>query len=139
MEKHRVSVNFQYPKTRGRRFNPKLISCATLPPSMAVSVPAAWYLLQNPRSETSTPFRDWKNEVGSQRGTLNKRANSYIHKDALTQAEQSLALCNNERLSIGSQVSTAYNASLQRNRTILLSILDAITTLVVRGIPLRGK
>ena len=76
--------------------------------------------------------------MGSQRGTLNKYANSYIHKDALRQAEQFLAICNNERLSIGSQVSTAYNASIQRNRTILLSILDVITTLAVRGIPLRG-
>lgn len=87
----------------------------------------------------STPFRDWKNAVGSQRGTLNKHANSDIHKDALTQAEQFLAICNNERLSIASQVSTAYNASIQRNRTILLSILDVITTLAVRGIPLRGN
>ena len=87
----------------------------------------------------STPFRDWKNAVGSQRGTLNKHANSDIHKDALTQAEQFLAICNNERLSITSQVSTAYNASIQRNRTILLSILDVITTLAVRGIPLRGN
>ncbi|XP_068762515.1 zinc finger MYM-type protein 1-like [Montipora capricornis] len=87
----------------------------------------------------STPFRDWKNAVGSQRGTLNKHANSVIHKDALTQAEKFLAICNNERLSIASQVSTAYNASIQRNRTILLSILDVITTLAVRGIPLRGN
>ena len=87
----------------------------------------------------STPFRDWKNEVGSQRGTLNKHANSDIHKDALTQAEQFLAICNNERLSVASQASTAYNASIQRNRTILLSILDVITTLAVRGIPLRGN
>ena len=87
----------------------------------------------------STPFRDWKNAVGSQRGTLNKHANSDIHKDALTQAEQFLAICNNERLSIASQVSTAYNTSIQRNRTILLSILDVITTLAVRGIPLRGN
>lgn len=52
----------------------------------------------------STPFQDWKNAVGSQRGTLNKHANSDIHKDALTQAEQFLAICNNERLSIASQV-----------------------------------
>ena len=87
----------------------------------------------------STPFRDWKNAVGSQRGTLNKHANSDIHKDALTQAEQFLAICNNERLSIASQVSTAYNTSIQRNHTILLSILDVITTLAVRGIPLRGN
>lgn len=87
----------------------------------------------------STPFQDWKNAVGSQRGTLNKHANSDIHKDALTQAEQFLAICNNERLSIASQVSTACNASIQRNRTILLSILDVITTLAVLGIPLRGN
>ena len=53
--------------------------------------------------------------------------------------QQILAICNNERLSIGSQVSTAYNASIQRNRTILLSILDVITTLAVQGIPLRGN
>ena len=86
----------------------------------------------------STPFRDWKNVVGSQRGTLNKHANSDIHKHALTQAEQFLAICNNEKLSIASQVSTAYNASIQRNRTILLSILDVITTLAVQGIPLRA-
>ena len=87
----------------------------------------------------STPFRDWKNGVGSQRGTSNKRANSDIHKDALTRAEQFLAICDNERLSIALQVSTACNASIQRNRTILLSILDVITTLAVRGIPFRGN
>ena len=29
-----------------------LIGCATPPPLMGVSVPAAWYLLQNPQSET---------------------------------------------------------------------------------------
>ena len=77
--------------------------------------------------------------MGSQRGTLNKHANSDIHKDTLIQAEQFLAICNNERLSIGSQVSTTYNASIQRNRTILLSILDVITTLAVRGIALRDN
>jgi len=77
--------------------------------------------------------------LGSQRGILNKHANSDIHKNALTQAEQFLAICTNERLSIASQVSTAYNASIQRNRTILLSILDVITTLSVRGIPLRDN
>ena len=75
--------------------------------------------------------------MGSQRARLNKHAYSDIHKDALTQAEQFLAICNNERLSIASQVSIAYNASTQRNRTILLSILDVITTLAVRGISLR--
>ena len=68
--------------------NRDLIGCATLPPLMAVSVPAIW---------------------------------------------------NNKRLSIGAQVRTAYNASIQKNRTISLSILDVITTLAVRGISLRGN
>ena len=87
----------------------------------------------------SAPFRDWKNAAGSQRGTLNKHANSDIHRDALTRAEQFLSMCNDERLSIGSQVSNAYSASVQRNRAILLSILEVITSLAVRGIPLRGN
>lgn len=77
--------------------------------------------------------------MGTQRGPLNRHANSDIHKDTLTQAKQFLAICKNERLSIASQVSTAYNVIIQRNRTILLSILDVITTLAVLGIPLRGN
>jgi len=44
----------------------------------------------------SMPFRDWKNAVGSQRGTLPKHVNSDIHRDALPKAEQFLAICDNK-------------------------------------------
>ena len=81
-----------------------LIGCATPPPLMAVSI-CTCCLVFAPESTIRN--------MGSQRRTLNKHANSDIHKDALTQAEQFLAICNNERLSIASQVSTAYNASIQ--------------------------
>ena len=66
----------------------------------------------------SMPFRDWKNAVGSQRGTLPKHVNSDIHRDALTKAEQFLASCDNKRLSVASQVSAAYSESVERNRAI---------------------
>ena len=84
----------------------------------------------------STPFRAGKNALDSERGTLKKHANS----ETLTQVEQFLGICNNERHWIGSQITTAYNASIQRNQTILLSVLDVITTFFqVRGILLCGN
>ena len=135
LEKHRVSVNPKWEeKFNWLRYSPSVDGCF----SICCLVFAPESTIRN-MELISTPFRDWKNTVGSQRGALNKHANSDIHKGALTQAEQFLAICNNERLSIGSQVSIAYNASIQRNRTILLSILDVIATLAVRRIPLRSN
>ena len=50
-----------------------------------------------------------------------------------------LAICDNKRLSVASQVIAAYSESVERNRAILLSIIDVITSLAERGIPLRGN
>ena len=146
IEKHRASVDFQYPKTNGRRFNPQWeekFNWLCYSPSFDGCFRTCC-LVFAPESTLnmeliSMPFRDWKNAVGSQRGTLPKHVNSDIHRDALTKAEQFLAICDNKRLSFSSQVSAAYSESEERNRAILLSIIDFITSLAVRGIPLRGN
>ena len=212
IEKHRASVDFQYPKTNGRRFNPQL-ACSRRSdsgvrakkkasertgkkrgktgeedvvfsslPSFFPALSFALFFARAPLSERleqanpqweekfnwlcyspsvdgcfcicclvfapestrnmeliSMPFRAWKNAVGSQRGTLPKHVNSDIYRDALTKAEQFLAICDNKRLSVASQVSAAYSESVERNRAILLSNIDVIISLAVRGIPLRGN
>lgn len=145
-EKFSVSINFQFPKTSGRHFNPQWeekFNWLRYSPSVDGCFCSCCLVFATESARNmeliSAPFRDCKNVVGSQRGTLNKHSNSDIHGDALTKAEQFLSICNDERLSIRSQVSNAYSASVQRNCAILLSILEVITSLAVRRIPLRGN
>ena len=77
IEKHRASVDFQYPKTNGRRFNPQWeekFHWLRYSPSVDGCF-CTCCLVFAPESTRnieliSMLFRDWKNEVGSQRGTL---------------------------------------------------------------------
>ena len=77
IEKHRTSVDFKYPKTNGQRFNPQWEEKSNwlrYSPSVdgcfctccLIFVPESTQNIEL----ISMLFRDWKNEVGSQRGTL---------------------------------------------------------------------
>ena len=62
------------------------------------------------------------------------------HQDAQQQATEFLRVCDSkERKDVYSFLSTAYKEKIERNRKILLSIVDVIVTLGKRNIGLRGS
>ena len=90
---------------------------------------------------------DWKNVVGDKRGNFKKHEQCKQHQDAQQQATEFLRVCDSkERKDVYSFLSTAYKEKIERNRKILLSIVDVIVTLergtlvyVVAGIKLRKR
>ena len=87
---------------------------------------------------TIKPFRDWKNATGSKRGALQQHALGLNHRTAAEKAEEFRLLCIGKRKSICSTLSKAYNEKIEQNRKGLISIIDVILMLGMRGMALRG-
>ena len=87
---------------------------------------------------STSGYIDWKNAVGDKRGNFKKHEQCKQHQDAQQQATEFLRVCDSkERKDVYSFLSTAYKEKIERNRKILLSIVDVIVTLGKRNIGLR--
>ena len=86
-----------------------------------------------------SPFSDWKNACGSERGTLNRHEKSSLHQNAMKTVDEFLQVCNQKKKHITKFMSQAYAQKIERNRAALLSILDVIISLEKKGVPLRGN
>lgn len=85
------------------------------------------------------PYRDWKNAVGAKRGALPRHNCSYSHLQAVTASSLFLKICGGKQPSIRQTLSESYSQKVNKNTDILLSIIDVIIQLSLRGIPLRGS
>ena len=89
---------------------------------------------------STSGYIEWKNAVGDKRGNFKKHEQCKQHQDAQQQATEFLRVCDSkERKDVYSFLSTAYKEKIERNRKILLSIVDVIVTLGKRNIGLRGS
>ena len=89
---------------------------------------------------STSGYIDWKNAVGGKCGNFKKHEQCKQHQDAQQQATEFLRVCDSkERKNVYSFLSTAYKEKIERNRKILLSIVDVIVTLGKRNIGLRGS
>ena len=76
---------------------------------------------------STSGYIDWKNAVGDKRGNFKKHEQCKQHQDAQQQATEFLRVCDSkERKDVYSFLSTAYKEKIERNRKILLSIVDSI-------------
>lgn len=86
----------------------------------------------------TAPFRDWKNAVGTARGTLNRHSSSQNHIQCQERAIAFIAVMEKRKLSIKSQLSSVYDNQVQKNAKALVAIVDIIQYLVRQGLALRG-
>ena len=87
----------------------------------------------------SSPFRNWKNAVGTSCGILNRHSQSETHKQCMERAVSFIAVMEKNKQSIKSQLSEAYDKQVQVNTRALLAIIDGIQFLVKQGLGLRGS
>lgn len=74
----------------------------------------------------SSPFRDWKNAVGSLRGALNRHALSENHQACMEKSVSFIAVMEKKQKSIKSQLSASYDKQVQQNTKALTAIIDTI-------------
>jgi hypothetical protein len=140
----RRPTDYQFPQRQGRRYNPTweqqfkwLRYSASL--DAAFCAPCVVFAVSNKNSELiDMPFQDWKNAVGTKRGTLNTHSLSDIHKQSLVAADNFLKVANAEVKPITSFLSQAYCDKVARNRTIIKSLIEVVLVCARRGFPLRG-
>lgn len=85
------------------------------------------------------PFTDFKNALGKKRGSLTKHSDSNEHFSAVEKGQGFLATVNDNERSILRSVSRIPQKVIDRNTSVMLSIIDVIYTLSVKGIALRGS
>lgn len=87
----------------------------------------------------SSPFRNWKNAVGTSHGILNRHSLSKTHKQCVEQSFAFTSVMKRNKQSIKSQLSQTYDKQVQSNTRALLSIVDSIQFLAKQGLGLRGS
>lgn len=70
----------------------------------------------------SSPFHNWKNAVGSTHGKLNHHSDFKTHKRLVS----FIAVMDNNRQSMKSQLSEAYDEQVKMNMKALVLIIDSI-------------
>lgn len=86
----------------------------------------------------STPFRNWKNAVGTFCGLLNRHSQSQAHKQCVELLVSFITVMEKNKQSIKSQLSEAYDKQVQLNTRALLLIFDSMQFLIKQGLGLRG-
>lgn len=84
-------------------------------------------------------FNDWKNAVGEKRGTLKIHEKSKIHSLAKERAENLTSISVKRKSDVHTSISKAYEDRVNRNRQILLAIIDVLVCIGQRNIALRGN
>ena len=141
--KWKPEENFKFPSRNSRRYNPRWeCDFPWLRYSKSEDSVYCGYCLVFAKSGcfSTSGYIDWKNAVGDKRGNFKKHEQCKQHQDAQQQATEFLSVCDSkERKDVYSFLSTAYKEKIERNRKILLSIVDVIVTLGKRNIGLRGS
>ena len=141
--KWKPEENFKFPSRNSRRYNPRWeCDFPWLRYSKSEDSVYCGYCLVFAKSGcfSTSGYIDWKNAEGDKRGNFKKREQCKQHQDAQQQATEFLGVCDSkERKDVYSFLSTAYKEKIERNRKILLSIVDVIVTLGKRNIGLRGS
>src|SRR5688572_16421026 len=140
----KLPSHFQFPQTSGRRYNPsweKLFSWLRYSVSLdaAYCAPCFIFATYNKNSELiDTPFKDWKNSIGTRRGRLNTHSHSDIHRQSLIAADNFLRVANDDMKPITSSISQAYADRVARNRSIMKSLIEIVLICARQGFSLRG-
>ena len=138
--KWKPEENFKFPSRNSRRYNPRWeCDFPWLRYSKSEDSVYCGYCLVFAKSGcfSTSGYIDWKNAVGDKRGNFKKHEQCKQHQDAQQQATEFLRVCDSkERKDVYSFLSTE---KIERNRKILLSIVDVIVTLGKRNIGLRGS
>ena len=116
----------EFPQTLGRKYNPTwerkfpwLRYSSAL--DAAFCAPCFVFAVNNKNYELiDVPFKDWKNAVGTKRGTLSTHSRSDTHKQSLVAADNFLKVANAEVKPITSFLSQAYPEKVARNRTVMM-------------------
>lgn len=74
-------------------------------------------------------FNDWKNAVAEKRDTLKIHEKSKIHSLAKERAENLTSISLKRKSEVHTSISKAYEDRVNRNRQILLAIIDALVCL----------
>ena len=86
----------------------------------------------------TSPFRDWKNAVGTCRGALNRHSVCVNHMLCAEKAVNYKAVVEKKQKSIKSQLSDRYDHQVQQNREALTAIVDVMQLLIRQGLAFRG-
>lgn len=82
----------------------------------------------------SKPLVDWSNA----KKILDAHCTSSSHRTAVTLAREFMKVCNEHQVSVRQQLSKAYNDKIERNKSVLSSIIKTIILCGQQNIPIRG-
>ncbi|XP_062503905.1 52 kDa repressor of the inhibitor of the protein kinase-like [Corticium candelabrum] len=92
----------------------------------------------NAGSFHSSGFHDWKNATGLKRSAIRSHECSEMHKNSAAKARSLLNVAEGKSKDIQSSISTSHEVAIQKNRAIILSVIDLVIALGQRNVPFRG-